>query len=394
MTPGSMPLATEIYQEGLRIPPVRLVRGGAMDEDVLELFLANTRVRAERRGDLLAQLAALRLGERRLRELVEREGAGRARAATRALQDYSERLMRANLRQLPDGEYTACDFLDDDGLGTEKIRIVATVRVARGRVRVDFTGSAEQVAGGVNANYAVTLAAVCYVFQAIAESPIPANAGMMRPITVEAPPGTVVNASFPAAVAGGNVETSQRIVDVVLRALSGALPRRIPASSSGTMNNLAFGGLVSGRAFSYYETIAGGAGAGPNGNGASAVHTHMTNTLNTPVEALESDLPVRVVRYAIRRRSGGAGRQRGGDGVVREIEFLAPAQVTLVTERRAIAPPGLRGGQPGTPGRNTRVGGDGKTRKLPGKTSIRVDPGTRIRIETPGGGGYGNAKRR
>ncbi len=394
MSPGSMPLATEIYQEGLRLPPVRLVRRGVVDSDVMAIFLANTRVAEERRGDLLAQMAALRVGEARLIALMRRQGPAVVRRAMAALQDYSERLMRAALHAVPAGTYDAVDALDDDGMGTTDIRLAVRVRIGGGRARVDFAGTAPQVRGGVNANYPVTLAAVYYVFKAIAGLDIPANAGLMRPIEVVAPRGTVVNADFPAAVAGGNVETSQRIVDVLLRALGRALPTRMPAASCGSMNNLAFGGYDAQRQrhFSYYETIAGGAGAGPAGDGCSAVHTHMTNTMNTPVEALEADLPVRVVRYAVRRGTGGRGAHRGGDGVERELEFLAPAQVTLLTERRRIAPYGTRGGTAGAVGSNALQGG-GRRRALPGKVTVSVGCGERLRVRTPGGGGWGPRKR-
>ena len=398
MSPGSMPLASEIYQEGFRLPPVRLVRGGAINADVLDLFLANTRVAEERRGDLLAQVAALHGGATRLRELVGRAGVAATQRAMRALQDYSERLTRAALAELPAGTYRAVDHMDDDGLGTERPRIAVAVRVARGRAHVDFAGTAAQVRGGINANFAVTLAAVYYVFRALARAPIPPNAGFMRAISVTAPAATLVNAAFPAAVAGGNVETSQRIVDVLLRALARALPRRIPAASCGTMNNVAFGGTrdaagTGAQQFSYYETLAGGAGAGPSSDGASAVHTHMTNTMNTPIEALEAELPVRVIRYAIRPHSGGRGRHRGGDGVIREVEFLAPAQLTLLTERRRLRPYGLAGGQPGQLGLNRLMRG-ARSEKLPGKVSLAVRAGDRLRILTPGGGGWGKAPRR
>jgi N-methylhydantoinase B len=389
MSPGSMPLASEIYQEGFRLPPVRLVRGGTIDADVLELFLANTRVAEERRGDLLAQLAALHVGAARLRELVAADGAARVQRAMAALQRYSERLMRAALTALPSGIYRAVDHLDDDGMQARRIRIAVAVQLGRGRARVDFTGSAAQVPGGINANFAVTLAAVAYVFRALAPSPIPPNAGFMRTLSVEAPPGTVVNASFPAAVAGGNVETSQRIVDVLFRALAAALPARMPAASCGSMNNLAFGGSAGGRQFSYYETLAGGAGGGPTRAGASALHTHMTNTMNTPIEALEAQLPVRVVRYAVRSGSGGRGRHPGGDGVIRELEFLSPAQLTLLTERRVIAPFGAAGGGPGRRGVNRLLRANGRSQRLPGKASLAVQPGDRVCIETPGGGGWG-----
>jgi N-methylhydantoinase B len=403
MSPGSMPLASEIYQEGLRLPPVRLVRGGAIERDILDLFLANTRVADERRGDLLAQLAALRVGAGRLTAWVAREGAARLQQAITALQSYSERLMRAVLAELPAGTYRAIDYLDDDGFGAVRLPIAVAIRLGRGRAEVDFRGTAAQPLGGINANLPVTLAAVYYVFRALARVPIPANAGFMRPIRVAAPPGSMVNASFPAAVAGGNVETSQRIVDVLLRALAPAAPERIPAASCGSMNNVAFGGVrtvlgrdgtPTGRAqFSYYETLAGGAGGGPTRAGASAVHTHMTNTLNTPIEALEAQLPIRVTRYALRPRSGGRGRHAGGDGVVREIEFLDAAQLTLLTERRLLRPYGAAGGGAAQPGRNELIRAT-RRMALPGKTSLAVVPGDRVRILTPGGGGWGRRTRR
>jgi N-methylhydantoinase B len=389
-TPGSMPLATEIYQEGLRLPPVRIVTRGTVADDVMRLFLANTRVADERRGDLLAQLAALRLGGMRLQELAQRAGRNATQAAMLQLQDYSARLLSSALRQFPAGEYAAEDWMDDDGAGAEHIPIRVRVRLGGGRALVDFTGTAPQVAGGINANYAVTVAAVLYVFQSLAATTIPANAGLMRPIRIVAPPGTLVNAQFPAAVAGGNVETSQRIVDVLLKAMAAAAPDKVPAASCGSMNNLAVGGYdpFRNREFTYYETIAGGAGGGPHRAGASAVHTHMTNTLNTPVEALESGYPLRVTRYRLRTRSGGKGRHPGGDGVVREIELLAPARVTLLTERRRTLPYGLAGGGPGQPGRNLLSRGV-RTRMLPGKAGLAAQAGDRIRVLTPGGGGWG-----
>jgi N-methylhydantoinase B len=309
-----------------------------------------------------------------------------------ALQDYSAALMRSTLAALPRGTYRAHDVLDDDGLGAVSLRLAVTVRIAGGRARIDFTGTAPQTRGPVNANLAVTRSAVLYVFAALAGEAIPPNEGLARPLDILAPEGSLVNALLPAAVAGGNVETSQRIVDVLLRALARAAPDRIPAASCGSMNNVALGGITGGRAFAYYETIAGGAGAGPSGPGASAVHTHMTNTMNTPIEALESYYPLVVRRYALRPGSGGSGRYPGGAGVIREIEFLTDAEVTLLGERRRVPPYGLAGGGPGARGRDWLVHG-GRRRRLPGKTTLRVRPGDRICVETPGGGGFGIARR-
>jgi len=393
MSPGSMPLATEIFQEGFRLPPVRLVAGGEVVRDVLALFLANTRVAPEREGDLMAQWAALRIGAERLRELAATHGPGRVARDMAALQRYSEALMRAALRELPAGTYRARDVLDDDGFGTERLTIAATVTIGRARARVDFAGTSSQTHGPVNANFAVTRSAVLYVFTALAGEDIPANDGLARPLDVVAPEGCLVNARFPAAVAGGNVETSQRIVDVLLRALAGAAPDRIPAASSGSMNNVAIGGDRGGAPFAYYETVAGGAGGGPHGAGLSGVHTHMTNTMNTPIEALEAYYPLRVRRYGLRRGSGGRGRHAGGDGIVREIEFLTPARLTLLAERRKVPPYGLAGGEPGATGSDWLVQ-RGRTHRIAAKVNVSVEPGDRLRIETPGGGGFGRPRRR
>lgn len=391
-SPGSMALATEIYQEGLRLPPVRLVRRGRIVDDVLQLFLANTRVADERRGDLLAQLAALRVGAERITQLVRTAGRGSVVSAMGALQDYSERLLGAAIGGLRRGVYTAQDWMDDDGIGSRPLPIRVSIQLSGERALVDFSGTAAQVVGGINANYAITVAAVLYAFQLVADTAIPANSGLMRPIRIVAPEGTLVNARFPAAVAGGNVETSQRIVDVVLRALAKVAPNRIPAASNGSMNNLAVGGndTLRRRQFAYYETIAGGAGGGPQRAGTSAVHTHMTNTLNTPIEALEAAYPMRVTSYAVRRGSGGGGRHPGGDGVIREIELLVPAQVTLLSERRRLAPYGLKGGEPGRRGRNLLIAAPAnRVTALPSKVTLDARRGDRIRIETPGGAGWG-----
>ncbi len=388
--PASMGLSEEIYQEGLRIPPVALARNGVIQRDVLALLLANVRTPREREGDLTAQVSACRLGERRLQELLERYGAPRTTFYQQALQEYSARLMRAALAKIPPGIYAAEDFLDDDGFSRDLVRLRVTVRIRGDRAVVDFAGSSPACRGGVNAVLAITVSAVFYVFRCLLGEDVPACAGLMDPIEVRAPEGSVVNASPPAAVAAGNVETSQRIVDVLLRALAKALPDRIPAASSGTMNNLAFGGMDPrrGEAFAYYETVAGGMGARPTSDGLSGVHTHMTNSLNTPLEALESAYPVRVRRYSLRRGSGGRGRFRGGDGIVREIEFLTDVRGSILSDRRRFRPYGLAGGAPGHAGKNL-LRERGKTRTLPSKTAFEAPAGSVLKIETPGGGGWG-----
>ena len=396
--PGSMGLCREIYQEGFRIPPVRLMRAGEVDRDVLSLLLNNVRTPDEREGDLRAQIAACHTGAVRLQEVCHRYGTRRAQKAASELLEYSEEMMRAFLATVPRGIYRAEDFLDNDGVNAGPVRIAVSISFhhqnRRGTknhlVTVDFTGSDPQVEGSVNAVEAITYSACFYVFRCLLSEQVPASAGLMRPIHVIAPPGTVVNARPPAAVAGGNVETSQRIVDVLLRALSQALPDRIPAASSGTMNNLTIGGMDprTGEAFAYYETIAGGMGARPTKDGVSGVHTHMTNSLNTPVEALEYAYPLRVRRYSLRRGSGGTGKHRGGDGIVREIEVLTDAEVTLLAERRSHPPYGLDGGGNGEPGGAQVIRASGSS-YLPGKFNMRLRTGERIRIDTPGGGGYG-----
>src|SRR5206468_5222045 len=366
MAPGSMALSTEIYQEGFRLPPVKLMIGGEPSRDIFELFLANTRVREERQGDLRAQIAALQVGAERTRALVETAGRAEVGAAMEDLKDYADRLMRAALRKIKPGTYSAEDFLDDDGFGTGPIPLRVAIKIASGRAVIDFSGSAPQVRGSVNANYAITLSATFYVMKCLATELVPANEGLMRSIRLIAPEGTIVNALPPAAVAGGNVETSQRIVDVLLRAMAEAAPDRIPAAASGTMNNLTIGGLDprTGEPFAYYETIAGGMGARPGKPGVSGVHTHMTNSLNTPAEALEYSYPLRVRRYSLRPNSGGKGQYPGGDGIVREIELLTDAEVTLLSERRTRGPWGLSGGKDGAPGKAFVVRQNGSTQEL------------------------------
>jgi len=408
--PGSMGLCREIYQEGLRIPPVKIMLAGKMQSDVLALLLNNVRTPQEREGDLGAQIAACHTGAERLREICDRYGLERARTAARELLDYSEEMMSTFLNHVPSGTYRAEDFLDNDGISPAPVKIAVTVTFAghgRGRssgrgktgrrpvptraVVVDFSGSDPQVEGSVNAVEAITYSACLYVFRCLLAEDVPATAGLMRPIEVVAPEGTIVNARPPAAVAGGNVETSQRIVDVLLRALAQAIPEQIPAAASGTMNNLTIGGIDprTNEPFAYYETIPGGMGARPSKSGVSGVHTHMTNSLNTPAEALEYAYPLRVGRYSLRSDSGGEGKYRGGDGIVREIEVLADAEVTLLADRHERGPYGLAGAKDGASGRAVMIRVDGSSQELPGKFNVRLRKGERIRIETPGGGGWG-----
>lgn len=395
---GSMGICREIYQEGVRIPPIKLISAGQTQQDVLRLLLNNVRTPEERQGDLNAQVAACHTGAERLQEIARRYGLARVRQVMQELQDYSEQLMRAFLSRVPHGRYEAEDFLDDDGAGSGPVRIAVALTFsppAKGKpmVIVDFRGSSPQVTGSINAVDAIAYSACFYVFRCLLQEDVPAAAGLMRPVRMLAPSGTIVNSRPPAAVAGGNVETSQRIVDVLLRALAKAVPDRVPAGSSGTMNNLTIGGIDerSGEPFAYYETIAGGMGARPDRPGVSGVHTHMTNSLNTPAEALEYAYPLRVTRYSLRKGSGGEGKFRGGDGIVREVELLSDADVTLLADRRSRGPYGLQGGNDGAAGRTEVIHRDGTRQELPGKCSVRLKKGDRVRVESPGGGGWGNA---
>jgi len=392
MSPGSMPVAREIYQEGLILPPVHLARRGRIERDILAILLANVRTPEEREGDLTAQIAANRVADTRLRATVARYGRARTLTYASALQDYTARVLRAAIREIPDGTYAFHDALDDDGFGDAPVWIRAAVTIAGDRATIDFTGSDAQVDGSVNANFAMTLSACLYVFRCLVGDDVLYNAGVSRPLTVIAPEGSIVNARRPAAVAGGNVETSQRITDVVFGALAQALPDRIPAASQGTMNNVTLGGTDprSGRRFAYYETMGGGMGGRRGLPGLDGVHTHMSNTRNTPVEAIEHYLPIRIRQYALRRGSGGAGQWPGGEGIVREYEMLTDTSVTILSERRRGAPYGARGGKPGGRGKNTLIR-QGREETLPGKIQLQLRAGDRLKIETPGGGGYGQA---
>jgi N-methylhydantoinase B len=396
-SPGSMGLATDVYGEGLRIPPVKIVQGGRVVADVMRLLLTNVRGAEERRADFEAQIGSLQTGATRLLEIVARAGAREARAYAAHLIAYSARLMRAAIAALPDGVYEAEDALDDDGVTVEPVAVRVRVTIKGERAVVDFAGSAAQVTGPVNAVEAITVSAVAYVFRCLlGGADVPASAGLMVPIEVRAPRGTVVNATPPASVAGGNVETSQRLVDLLFKALAQALPERIPAASQGTMNNLTIGGVDArtNAEFAYYETVAGGMGARPSAAGLSGVHTHMTNSLNTPVEALEYAYPLRVRAYVLRENSGGRGRHSGGAGVVREIETLVDARASLLADRRKRAPYGLNGGADGQTGQDRIVRRDGRVEAINAKGSWALQAGDRIRIETPGGGGHGRAKAR
>jgi len=390
--PGSMGLCRTIDEEGVRISPAKLSRRGVIDKAFLKTILESVRTPEEREGDLTAQVGACRVGEMRLQEMVARYGREKVQRLCTELLNYTERLMRAELSHMPEGQFSAEDFLDNDGFDDKPIRICVSIQFdpASASALVDFAGSEPQVGSSMNAVFAITYSATYYVFRCLLPEDAAANAGLMRPITVHAPERSILNASAPAAVAAGNVETSQRIVDVLLRALAQAIPDRIPAASCGTMNNLTIGGIDrrTQRPFAYYETIAGGMGARPNADGLSGVHTHMTNSLNTPVEALEYAYPFRVREYAYRPSSGGRGKFRGGDGLIREIELLTDAQVTLLSDRRNFPPYGLAGGAPGAAGSAVHISGN-EIRGIPGKFSVQAKRGDRVRIETPGGGGWG-----
>ncbi len=390
MSAGSMPLSTSLYQEGLIIPPLKIIHQGKPDQQLIALILSNVRTPFEREGDLAAQFMANTTGIRRLQELIAKYELAVCEQYAVQLLAYAEALTRSLIRDIPDGSYHFADYLDNDGTGTENIIIDTIVEVREDRITFDFRNSDDQVKGSVNAVYAITVSAVLYVLRCLMTDDIPMNAGLLRPVQVLTRPGSILDAVFPAAVAGGNVETSQRIVDVVLGALAAALPGKIPAASQGTMNNVTLGGFdqKKGSAFAYYETIAGGCGASAQNHGACAVHSHMTNTLNTPVEALEYSYPLLITEYAVRRNSGGRGVKHGGDGIVREIKMMAETEVNVISERRKRRPYGLENGEAGRAGQNI-VMKDKQRQNRPGKFSELLQPGDILRIETPGGGGYG-----
>lgn len=384
VAPGSMPVSTRLDEEGVLIPPTLIMRAGRLDEARLYRITGATRNAYQCYGDYAAQISANLSGVQRLADLVAAFGLDGYRIGLTELNDYAERLARSGLTAIPDGVYRFRDLMDDDGAGRREIPIEVAVRIRGSDVEVDFAGTAEQVGGNINCPLSVTAAAVYYLFRCLMPQDTPACAGSFRAIRLAASEGCLLNARRPAAVAAGNVETSTRVVDALCGALAKALPERIPAASHGSMNNIAMGGRTAAGAWDYYETLGGGMGAGARGGGLSAVQTHMTNTRNTPIESVELHYPLRIRRYEIRRGSGGAGRVAGGDGLVREYELLAPATVTLLTERRHHSPWGLNGGAHGACGENSRNG-----RTLPPKTMIRAAAGDRIVIQTPGGGGWG-----
>ena len=405
-TPGSMGLATEIFQEGLIIPPVKLVDAWEVNQSLFDLILRNVRTPRERRGDLAAQMAAQHVGEKRLLEIVSRYGLETALDYAGSVLGYAEQLTRAAISRIPRGTYSFSDEMDDDGLArielfpAKAMAIRVQIRVDGDSMTVDFSGSSLAVAGPLNAVRAITESATWYVVRCIAQAllstdaastraDLPVNSGSFAPVQVVVPRGSLLDADPPHAVAAGNVETSQRVVDAVLGALASALPGLIPSASQGTMNNVTIGGYDAerGAPFAYYETVGGGAGAGPAGDGLSGVHVHMTNTLNTPVEALEYAYPLRVRRYALRGGSGGKGQFRGGDGLIREIECLVPSMIAILSERRRTRPYGLGDAEPGAAGRNQLLR-HGREEELPGKVQLQVEAGTILRLLTPGGGGW------
>jgi N-methylhydantoinase B len=402
MFAGSMGPCREIFQEGIRIPAIRLVVAGEVNTEILSLILHNVRTPEEREGDLDAQIGACRVGEHRLKELVAKYGHVKLNALSDGLLAYTERLVRAELRKMPAGTFAAEDFMDSDGITDDPIRIAVAITFdpTTGSAAIDFSGSSPQVAGAINAVYPITYSACLYVFRCLLGDDAPVTAGIMNPITVSAPAATIVNARPPAAVAGGNVECSQRIVDVLLRALAKAAPDLVPAASYGSMSNLTIGGFDDrfNLPFTYYETTAGGMGARPGSDsrqgmdGIDGIHCHMTNSLNTPIEALEYAYPFRVRTYSYRKNSGGAGEFKGGDGLIREVELLADAQVTLLGDRRRFQPYGLSGGNGGEVGLTLLIRPDGTSETLPAKCSIYAQKHDLIHLETPGGGGWGTPK--
>ena len=382
-SPGSMPISKDLHEEGVIIPPTKIIQQGEMQQAVVNRLMQAMRNPVESMGDFSAQISANKRGLLRLEELVNQRGIDAYLKNLHELNQYAQRLARDALTAVPDGEYDFEDVMDDDGLGHTDIVIKVNLIIKSGQIAADFTGTSKQVAGNINCPLSVAAAAVYYVFRCLMPAQTPACAGSFKSISIKAPQGCLLNANRPAAVAAGNVETSTRIVDVVIGALAKAIPEKMAAASHGSMNNIAMGSVKTKQqaAWDYYETIGGGMGASVNQPGLHGVQTHMTNTLNTPVEALEMRYPIRIKQYALRRGSGGKGRYSGGDGLIREYEFLASAQVTLLTERRTNPPWGLQGAEAKT-GENFL-----NDQPVAGKVSLQLDAGDRITVKTPGGGG-------
>ena len=384
MSPGSMPSDShEIYQEGIIIPPIRLVRGGEYVQDVLDLLLANVRTPDLRRGDLRAQIAANNIAEERIEELMERRGKDVVLTAFEEVISYAEKRACEAIRDLPDGEYTAEDYMEGDGVIDEDIPIKATVAIKDDSMTIDFAGTADAVEGNVNCPLPVTRSSCYFALRVLLPGDIPANAGTYAPLEIKAPEGSLLNATYPSAVVAGNVETSNRIADTVLAAFSNFAPEKLPAQGQGTMNNT----IIGGGGWTYYETIGGGQGASEKGSGPSGVHTSMTNTMNTPIEAFEMEYPMRVERYELLYDSGGSGKHRGGDGIVRSVRVLEPASLSLLTDRRRHPPQGAQGGEPGAVGENLL-----NDEELPAKVGRRLEEEDVVTVKTPGGGGYGQSE--
>ncbi len=388
MVPGSISgRARELIQEGLVIPPIRIVKGGKLDEEVMSLLLNNVRVPKYTRGDMKAQIAALNVGERRVKDLVEKYGLETVVSAWKRSIDYTANYMRGKIGELPEGEYSAEDYMEaDDRL----IRIRVTVKIGEG-MTVDFSGTDPQVDVPINAVYGVTVASSSYAIKAAIDPSLPMNYGFFKVVNILAPEGTLVNPKKPAPVAAGNVETSQRIAETVLKALAVPLPKRIPAASHGSMNNVMVGGVHEGASWAFYETIGGGMGGRPGKDGVDGVHTHMTNTMNTPIEVIEREYPILFIEYSLRDDSGGPGQFRGGLGITRKFKILSESAIlSIACERVKLRPWGLMGGMEGASGEHMVIKSDGSIIRLSAKDTVELRRGDVVSINTPGGGGYGN----
>lgn len=394
ISPGGMPtISTEIFQEGIRIPPIKLRKQGKIDDQIMALITNNVRTSYETYGDFQAQLAANNVGERRLRETISKYGQNMVTFYMDEIINYSDRRMRNRIKELPKGVFTFEDFLEGDGLSEDFLKIKVTLAIKEDRILVDFTGTDPQAQGSVNATRAVTQACVFFALKSSIDPDLPSSEGASRPIEVVTPPGTLVNPNFPAPVSNANINTAQRIADVVLGALSKAIPERIPAASTGSMSIFTIGGVDprTGEYYSYVETYGGGHGAMDDQDGMDGVHTNMTNTRNAPVEVIEIAYPLRVERYGLVPDSDGPGKSRGGLGMTREITILDhKAMITLGTERRKIRPWGLMGGKPGGGSDCWIISPEGEKQALPSKVTTQVEPGTRIALRTAGGGGFGD----